>query len=87
MLTFYPFGKLAPDDLWAWSVARYSIGQAAGALEDVVAALRPLVDASDWHAEGVRMLHECIVEMTASTTNEIAQVLSRQWEIEAARPQ
>lgn len=73
----------ASEALWAWSCARRAVCDAIGALEDAGAALQPLIDDSEWHAEGVRALHELIVELRARTVSEIDELRSTLWEIDA----
>lgn len=71
------------DNLWAWFCAQRSISEAVSALEDAGASLLPLVTASDWQAEGVRALHELIIELKDRATAEAGQLSSRLWEIDA----
>lgn len=71
------------DAVWSWYCARHAVGDAIVALEDAGAALLPLIDQSDWHAEGVRALHELILELRARTASEVGELSGRLWEIDA----
>jgi hypothetical protein len=70
------------DALWFWYSAQRALRDAIAELEDAGAALMPLIDASEWHAQGVMALHELIVEERARTAAEIGDLSARLWEIE-----
>ncbi len=76
-------GAWSSDNLWAWYSARRAVCEAISALEDTGASLLPLVAESDWQAEGVRALHELIIDLKDRTAGECAQLGSRLWEIDA----
>ena len=84
MFTYDAAGVWTSDNLWAWFSAQNSVSEAISALEDAGASLLLLVAASEWQAEGVRALHELIVELKDRTGAECAQLGSRLWEIEAS---
>lgn len=83
MLNIIAADGWSSDALWAWYCARRALNEALSALEDVGAALLPLVDASEWQAKGVMALHELIVEARARTASEVGELNSRLWEIDA----
>ncbi|KDA05247.1 hypothetical protein DC31_03460 [Microbacterium sp. CH12i] len=71
------------DSLLAWFSAQRAVAEAIDALEDGGAALLPLVSESDWHAQGMRALHELIVDLKDRVAAESGQLHSRLWELEA----
>ncbi|WP_300267161.1 hypothetical protein [Microbacterium sp.] len=77
-------GVWTSDNLWAWYAARQSVSEAISALEDAGVGLVPLIDASNWQADGVRALHEQLQTFKDRTAAESGQLSSRKWEIEAA---
>lgn len=83
MQNFIAAEAVSSEALWAWFSARSAVDEAIGALEDAGAALRPLVEESDWQARGVQSLHLLIVDLKARATAEIGELTSRLWEIEA----
>lgn len=83
MLNIDSAGAWTSDNLWAWFSARRAVCDAISALEDAGASLLPLVAESDWHADGVRALHELIIELKDRATAETGQLGSRLWEIDA----
>ena len=83
MLNIVAAEAWASDALWSWYSAQRAVRDAIAELEDAGAALLPLIDASQWHAEGVMALHELIVEARARTVAEIGELSGRLYEIEA----
>lgn len=83
MFTYDAAGAWTSDNLWAWFSAQRAISEAISALEDAGASLLPLVAASDWQAEGVRALHQLIIELKDRAAAETGQLSSRLWEIDA----
>ena len=83
MLNVISADSWSTDALWTWYSAQRAVRDAIGALEDAGAALLPLIDASQWHAEGVMALHELIVEVRARTASEIGELDGRLWEIQS----
>lgn len=83
MLNFIAAEAWASESLWVWHCARRAVADAIDALDDAGAALLPLVEASHWQADGVRALHELIVELRARTASDGGALHSRLWEIDA----
>jgi hypothetical protein len=84
MLDIIATSSPTPDDLWKWFSAQRAVHEALAALEDAGAGLLPLVEASEWQADGVRALHALIVDLKDRTTIEVGILNSRLWELEAA---
>jgi len=84
MLNIIGAAAWSSNGLWKLFSAQRAVNEAIIALEDAGAALLPLVDASEWHADGVRALHVLIVDLKERTTAEVGAVRSRSWEIDAA---
>lgn len=84
MLNIIAADGWASDAGWMRFSAQRAVSEAIVALEDAGAGLLPLVEASDWHAEGVRALHVLIIELKDRTTAEVGVLSSRLWELEAA---
>lgn len=80
MFTYDAPEAWASNNLWAWFSAQRSMLEAVSALEEARGRLFLLMAASEWQAEGVRALHELIVELKERTDAEIVQVGSRLWE-------
>ncbi|HCS61267.1 MAG TPA: hypothetical protein DIW46_07710 [Microbacterium sp.] len=68
------------ENLWAWYSAQRNMMDAVDALESAGAGLFLLMATTDWQAEGVRALHELIIELRDRTSAEVAHVGSRLWE-------
>lgn len=83
MLNVIAADPWSTDALWSWYSAQRAVRDAIAALEDAGAALLPLIEASQWHAEGVMALHELIVEARARTASEIGELDGRLWEIQS----
>lgn len=66
-----------------WVRAYTAVEEAIGLLEDAGAALNPLIYESEWQANGVRALHELIVELKRRTAIEIGELGTRLWEIQS----
>jgi hypothetical protein len=64
-----------------WFRAFTAVEEAIGTLEDAGAALNPLIYESEWQANGVRALHELIIELKTRTAIEIGELGTRFWEI------
>lgn len=84
MLNFIAAEAWTSQSLWDLACARRAVADAIDALEDAGAALMPLVGDSEWQAEGVRALHELIVEFRARAASDIGELRSRLWEIDAS---
>lgn len=84
MLNIIAASSPASDDLWRWISAQRAVNDAIAALEDAGAGLLPLVEASEWQADGVRALHALIIDLKDRTAAEVGVLSSRLWELEAA---
>ncbi|WP_426187073.1 hypothetical protein [Microbacterium sp. TWP3-1-2b2] len=84
MLNIIGAAAWSSNGLWKLFSAQRAVDEAIIALEDAGAALLPLVDASEWQADGVRALHVLIVDLKERTTAEVGVVRSRSCEIDAA---
>ncbi|MEW1974076.1 hypothetical protein AB0301_03180 [Microbacterium profundi] len=84
MLNIIAASSPASDDLWRWFLAQRAVNEAIAALDDAGAGLLPLVEASDWQADGVRALHALIIDLRDRATAELGVLNSRLWELEAA---
>lgn len=84
MLNIIAASTSTSDAVWKWFSAQRAVNEAITALEDAGAGLLPLVEASDWQADGVRALHALIVELKDRTMSEVGVLNSRLWELEAA---
>ncbi|WP_243228546.1 hypothetical protein [Microbacterium sp. CIAB417] len=73
-----------PEQLWGWHSARRSVSDALAALDEVGAALLPLIADTEWQAEGVRALHVEIESFSAQCASAAATLRARLWELEAA---
>lgn len=82
MLNFIAPEAWTSEALWAWYSARHAVEEAIVALEDAGSALLPLIEQSQWHAQGVMALHELIGELRARAASEIGELNSRLWEID-----
>ena len=83
MLNIIAADGWASEALWTWFSARRAVDEAIAALEDAGSGLLPLVEASDWQAEGVRALHALIIDLKERTTVEVGVARSRLWELDA----
>lgn len=84
MLNIIASDGWASDALWTWFSARRAVDEAITALDDAGVGLLPLVEASEWQAEGVRALHALIIDMKERTTTEVGVLSSRLWELDTA---
>ncbi|MDP3950124.1 hypothetical protein [Microbacterium sp.] len=84
MLNIIAAESWSSEALWKWFSAQRAVNEAIAALEDAGAGLLPLVEASDWQADGVRALHALIIELKDRTTIEVGVLGSRLWELDAA---
>ncbi|MDQ0643319.1 hypothetical protein [Microbacterium murale] len=84
MLNIIAADTWSSEAIWRWFSAQRALNEAITALEDAGAGLLPLVDASDWQADGVRALHTLIVDLKARATVEVGVLSSRLWELEAS---
>lgn len=84
MLNIIATSSTASDDLWRWFSAQRAISEAITAFEDAGSGLLPLVEASEWQADGVRALHALIIDLKDRTMAEVGVLNSRLWELEAA---
>ena len=84
MLNIIAASSPTSDALWKWFSAQRAVNEALTALEDAGAGLLPLVEASEWQADGVRALHTLIVDLKDRTMSEVGVLRSRLWELEAA---
>lgn len=75
----------APEQLWGWHAARRFVNDAMEALEDAGVALVPLVSDTEWHADGVRKLHEAIEGFREQCAAAESSLRMRLWELESAR--
>ncbi|MGY1550324.1 hypothetical protein ACW5CM_00910 [Microbacterium sp. A588] len=73
----------ATGTLLEWISAIRAVQKAISALEDVGASLIPLLYESEWQADGVRRLHELIVQLKAGTAAEAGDLGIRLWEIQS----
>lgn len=83
MLNIIAADTWSSEALWSWFSARRHLDEAIAGFDDVGAGLLPLVDASQWQADGVRALHVLIVDLKDRAMAEISQLESRRWELEA----
>lgn len=72
------------NTLGRWFAAQRAAGEAMRTLEDAGAGLLPLVEASDWQADGVRALHALIIDLRTRVTHDTGVLSGLQREIESA---
>lgn len=72
------------NTLGSWFAAQRAADEAVRALEDAGAGLLPLVEASDWQADGVRALHALIIDLRTRVASETGVLGGLQREIESA---
>lgn len=84
MLNIIAAEAWSSEALWTWFSAQRAVNEAITALEDAGAGLLPLLEASDWQADGVRALQALIVDLKERATAEVGELSSRLWELEAA---
>lgn len=84
MLNIIAADAWSSEAVWTWLSAQSAVNEAITALEDAGAGLLPLVEASDWQADGVRALNVLIVDLKGRATIEVGVLSNRLWELEAA---
>lgn len=83
MLNIIAADAWTSDALWAWYCARGALSDAIAELETAGAALGPLVEETQWHAQGVLALHELVIELRARTAAEVGELNGRLFEVDA----
>ncbi|MBT2483921.1 MULTISPECIES: hypothetical protein [unclassified Microbacterium] len=85
MHSFLPAGGGGVStDLWAWVSARQDLRGAIAAVESAGAELRPLADAANWQSDGMRALHDLLLQLGDRTGSQVGDLSVREWELEAA---
>lgn len=71
-------------DAWACLQAAAAVDEAIAALDAAGAALVGLTVDTEWQADGVRALHDRLVELQTSAGVEVGRLSSRAWELDGA---
>jgi hypothetical protein len=72
------------DEMWAWFQAGQSLAAAIDAFEAAGAALVSLTADTEWASDGVRALHQKLVDAQASGEVEIGRLHTRSSELDSA---
>ncbi|WEK61291.1 MAG: hypothetical protein P0Y60_00605 [Candidatus Microbacterium colombiense] len=69
------------DQFWNWFLATREVGRALTAVEEAAGGLRALVAASEWHADGVRALHDLLRGLQSRAETTMGELHVRAWEL------
>lgn len=84
MYSFTTAESWSSDGLWSWFLAGREVSAALDAVEQAAGALLDLAADADWKAEGVRALHELLLDLQRRAEAVMAELHVRGWEIERA---
>jgi hypothetical protein len=81
MYSFITAESWSSEGLWSWFVAGRETRAALDAVEEAAGSLHQLAADADWQAQGMRALHDLLVELQARAEALMAELHVRDWEI------
>lgn len=84
MYSFTTAESWSSEGLWSWFVAGRETRVALEAVEEAAGGLLQLSVDADWQAQGMRALHDLLVELQRRAEAVMAELHVREWEIERA---
>ncbi|GGM33976.1 hypothetical protein GCM10010489_00910 [Microbacterium saperdae] len=84
MYSFATAESWSSEGLWSWFVAGREARAALDAVEEAAGSLQQLSTDADWQSQGMRALHELLVELQRRAEALMAELHVRDWEITRA---